>query len=170
MFNSRVIHGFLVSLVSVSALLLSAASDAKPPEDKGKPHKAATSNSERIDETRARGNSGRSHGRERHGDYDKHVRDDVHDLVRAAIGFDQVRRVAVDHGYTGYSELPPGIRKNLARGKPLPPGIAKKAVPPGLLGQLPHYPGYEWQVAGSDLVLISAASAIIADVLYDVFD
>ena len=25
--------------------------------------------------------------------------------------------------------LPPGIAKNLARGKPLPPGIAKRAVP-----------------------------------------
>src|SRR5687767_6483057 len=31
--------------------------------------------------------------------------------------------------------LPPGIAKNLARGKPLPPGIAKRAVPPALLAQ-----------------------------------
>src|SRR4030095_5805173 len=29
--------------------------------------------------------------------------------------------------------LPPGIAKNVARGKPLPPGIAKKAVPADLI-------------------------------------
>src|SRR5262245_14304565 len=29
--------------------------------------------------------------------------------------------------------LPPGIAKNLMRGKPLPPGIAKKALPPHII-------------------------------------
>lgn len=59
---------------------------------------------------------------------------------------------------------------NLARGKPLPPGIAKKMVPGSLLGRLPRHPGYEWRIAGTDLILISVATAVIADILYDVFD
>ena len=33
--------------------------------------------------------------------------------------------------------LPPGIAKNLARGKPLPPGIAKTRVPDDLIRRLP---------------------------------
>jgi hypothetical protein len=69
----------------------------------------------------------------------------------------------------GYKPLPPGIQKNLARGKPLPPGIAKKAPPSALLGRLPRHPGYEWQMAGTDLILVQIGTAIIADVLKDVF-
>ncbi|MDI5823374.1 anti-virulence regulator CigR family protein, partial [Salmonella enterica subsp. enterica serovar Kentucky] len=42
----------------------------------------------------------------------------------------------------------------LTRGKPLPPGIAKKTVPASMLGQLPYYPGYEWKIVGDNLVLI----------------
>jgi hypothetical protein len=48
----------------------------------------------------------------------------------------------VNYGLTGYDSLPPGIAKNLARGKPLPPGIAKKTVLTSMLGQLPYYLGY----------------------------
>lgn len=86
------------------------------------------------------------------------------------ITFDQARGLAVTHGLTGYSSLPPGIAKNLARGKPLPPGIAKKAVPAGMLSSLPHYPGYEWYIAGDDLVLVAATTAIVNTVLSGVFN
>ncbi|MBM1187760.1 anti-virulence regulator CigR family protein [Pseudomonas lundensis] len=65
--------------------------------------------------------------------------------------------------------LPPGIQKNLARGKPLPPGIAKK-LDGRLLTQLPHYEGYEWQQAGADLILVSIASGLIYEVLNGAFD
>lgn len=91
-------------------------------------------------------------------------------LVYAGITAALAHGYAVDYGLAGYSSLPPGIRKNLARGKPLPPGIAKKMVPGPLLARLPRYPGYEWRVAGSDLILIAVATAVVADVLYDVFD
>lgn len=91
-------------------------------------------------------------------------------LVYAGITAALARRYALDAGLGGYEALPPGIRKNLARGKPLPPGIAKKMVPGPLLGRLPRYDGYEWRVAGADLILISVATAVVADVLYDVFD
>ena len=65
--------------------------------------------------------------------------------------------------------LPPGIAKNLARGKPLPPGIAKRYLPPGLLGQLPSRPGYEWVAVGRDIVLLAIATGIVVDILSDVF-
>jgi len=65
--------------------------------------------------------------------------------------------------------LPPGIQKNLARGKPLPPGIAKK-LDGRLVGRLPHYDGYEWQQAGSDLILVALATGIIYEVLNGAFD
>ncbi|MBB4820586.1 hypothetical protein HNP29_003981 [Pseudomonas alcaligenes] len=65
--------------------------------------------------------------------------------------------------------LPPGIQKNLARGKPLPPGIAKK-LDGRLLGRLPHYEGYEWQQAGTDLLLVTIATGVIYEVLHDVLD
>lgn len=65
--------------------------------------------------------------------------------------------------------LPPGIRKQLARGKPLPPGIAKKIANPDFIAALPHYPDHEWQMCGTDLVLVAVATAVIVDVLFDVF-
>lgn len=65
--------------------------------------------------------------------------------------------------------LPPGIQKNLARGKPLPPGIAKK-LDGRLLGQLPRYDGYEWQQAGTDLILVALATGLIYEVLNGAFD
>lgn len=92
------------------------------------------------------------------------------DRVEADISFDGARRLAVSHGLTGYQSLPPGIAKNLARGKPLPPGIAKRAVPASMLGQLPYYPGYEWQIVGKDLVLIALSTAVVTAIINGVFD
>lgn len=65
--------------------------------------------------------------------------------------------------------LPPGIRKNLARGKPLPPGIAKR-FDNRLLGKLPHYDGYEWRQVGTDVVLVALATGLIYEVLDHVLD
>ena len=65
--------------------------------------------------------------------------------------------------------LPPGIQKNLARGKPLPPGIAKK-LDGRLLGQLPRYDGYEWQQVGTDLILVALATGLVYEVLNGAFD
>ncbi|NWL75323.1 hypothetical protein DM872_00415 [Pseudomonas taiwanensis] len=65
--------------------------------------------------------------------------------------------------------LPPGIQKNLARGKPLPPGIAKK-LDGRLVNRLPHYDGYDWVRAGADLILVAVATGIIYEVLQDVMD
>ncbi|WP_347929771.1 anti-virulence regulator CigR family protein [Pseudomonas helvetica] len=76
-------------------------------------------------------------------------------------------------GYRDYwrpgPALPPGIQKNLARGKPLPPGIAKK-LDGRLIGRLPHYDGYEWQQAGTDLILVAITTGIIYEVLNGALD
>lgn len=92
------------------------------------------------------------------------------DHVSADISFSRARSLAVNNGLTGYQSLPPGIAKNLARGKPLPPGIAKKAVPASMLNELPYYPGYEWRVVGQDLVLIALSTAIVTSIINGVFD
>ena len=78
-----------------------------------------------------------------------------------------VGEVHIDYG--GYHALPPGIRKNLARGKPLPPGIAKKQVPQDLLLRLPVHPGYEWRAVGTDLLLVTVGTMIVHEILKDVF-
>ncbi|MGK2741043.1 anti-virulence regulator CigR family protein [Tepidicaulis sp. LMO-SS28] len=65
--------------------------------------------------------------------------------------------------------LPPGIAKNLARGKPLPPGIAKRYLPGDLRGRLPYYEGYERLIVGDDVLLVAAATGIIVDILEDAF-
>jgi hypothetical protein len=67
------------------------------------------------------------------------------------------------------SSLPPGIAKNLARGKPLPPGIAKN-FDNRLIGQLPRYDGYEWKQIGTDVVLVAIATGVIYEILRNVLD
>jgi hypothetical protein len=68
------------------------------------------------------------------------------------------------HSY-GAQRLPPGIAKNLARGKPLPPGIAKKRLPGDLLAGLPRHPGYDYVLAGTDVLLIEVATNVVVDIL-----
>ncbi len=43
-------------------------------------------------------------------------------------------------------------------------------VPGPMLARLPVHAGYEWRVAGNDLILIAIASGVVADVLAGVFD
>ncbi|HDF2326648.1 TPA: hypothetical protein PC537_000164 [Morganella morganii] len=103
-----------------------------------------------------------------HGHYkhrDNHYRQYKKDLTYA-----QARWLASKSGLVGYHSLPPGIAKNLARGKPLPPGIAKRAVPAHMRDRLPHYPGYEWKIAGDDLVLIALSTAVVTYIINDVFE
>jgi len=70
----------------------------------------------------------------------------------------------------GLKSLPPGIEKNLARGKALPPGIAKQVLPDGLLKRLPPAPhGYERILVSGRVLLVEIATQVIHDVLEDVF-
>lgn len=112
------------------------------------------------------GNGGQGHGNQGHGNKGKKS-DDGGDWQRGP-NIDRRSVLDVLGGYRDYwspgPSLPPGIQKNLARGKPLPPGIAKK-LDNRLVGRLPHYDGYEWQQAGTDLILVAITTGIIYEVL-----
>jgi hypothetical protein len=69
----------------------------------------------------------------------------------------------------GARPLPPGIQKNLARGKPLPPGISKQTVPQPVLVRLPVVDGHDWIRIGTELVLVGIATSVIAQVIHNVF-
>ena len=72
-------------------------------------------------------------------------------------------------GKKGVKSLPPGIAKNLQRGKALPPGIAKQALPSDLLGRLPPpADGYERIMVSGKILLIEIATQVIHDVLSDI--
>ena len=90
--------------------------------------------------------------------------------VTIGISTGEARRIAIDLGLTGYDGLPPGIAKNVARGKPLPPGIAKQYPPRNMLGRLPEVDDHEWRISGKDLILIAIGTAIVVEVLEEVFD
>ena len=65
--------------------------------------------------------------------------------------------------------LPPGIARNLAVGKPLPPGIAKQYVTNDVLLRLPPLSeGYEYVVVAGKILLIAIATQIVHDILEDV--
>jgi hypothetical protein len=58
--------------------------------------------------------------------------------------------------------LPPGIAKNLARGKPLPPGIVRAPVPEVILVRLPPRPaGYEVFLVGDRVVMLDRRGLIV---------
>ena len=84
----------------------------------------------------------------------------------------QDHRSKQGHGNKGKKArgLPPGIAKNLARGKPLPPGIAKQYLPTDLRDLLPAPPkGYERIIVDGKVLLVEIATRVIQDILTDVF-
>ena len=64
--------------------------------------------------------------------------------------------------------LPPGIAKNLARGKRVPPGLMRSRLPNDLIVKLPPRQGYEWAIA-NDVVILIDATGIVRDILRNVF-
>ncbi|MEZ5402105.1 MAG: hypothetical protein R2729_20700 [Bryobacteraceae bacterium] len=65
-------------------------------------------------------------------------------------------------------QLPPGLAKNLRRGKPLPPGWQKKmgAFPPPLEGRLPPLPGgYRRVIVDRWALVIAEATNTVLDVI-----
>jgi len=65
--------------------------------------------------------------------------------------------------------LPPGIAKNLERGKPLPPGIAKRDLPNDLVQKLGSraQPGVSYAIFGDRVVAIR--SGLVIDVIEGLF-
>ena len=81
---------------------------------------------------------------------------------------EQIREYYTSNPQLGLEALPPGIRKRIAKGKPLPPGIAKKASPQALRSALTLPDGYELVEVGVDVLLVELATDIIHDILMDV--
>ncbi|EOD1043954.1 anti-virulence regulator CigR family protein [Citrobacter farmeri] len=164
----RGLTAVLATLVSLS--LFAAPVMANPGNGNGNGHGGGQGNS-----SGNQGNKG-NHGQKGNGEQKNNVASEHRknygkpDHVESDISFATARHLAVNYGLTGYDSLPPGIAKNLARGKPLPPGIAKKTVPASMLGELPYYPGYEWKIVGDDLVLIALSTAVVTAIINGVFD
>lgn len=55
----------------------------------------------------------------------------------------------------------------IVQGRPMPHGWGKP-LPYNQLRHLPHYPGYEWRLAGRDLILIAATTGIVYAILDNV--
>ena len=77
----------------------------------------------------------------------------------------EIRDWYVQHPVGNVEALPPGIRKNLARGKPLPPGIAKKFAPDGLRSRVRLPVGYEIMEVGLDVLLVEIATSVVQEIL-----
>tara|TARA_R110000824_G_scaffold372077_2_gene561989 strand:+ start:21550 stop:21978 length:429 start_codon:yes stop_codon:yes gene_type:complete len=135
----------IVTLSIFGALLLNSAAFAQP--DHAPAHGA------------------RDKGQQHESNRPSHYRDERVDLPR--INERELRQLFRQHDAPRAESLPPGIQRNLERGKPLPPGIAKR-FDGRLASRLPRYPGYEWERVGADVVLIEAATRIVVDVLVDV--
>ena len=111
---------------------------------------------------------GRSQGRGRGGD----DRGNPDTTVSVSVVFrDSDRTTFHDYFVThriSAQPLPPGIAKNVARGKPLPPGIAKRAVPGDLVALGPRFgPGVTMLMVGN--VVVAVRNDVVIDVLTDVF-
>ena len=79
----------------------------------------------------------------------------------------QIREFYASRPVSGAEALPPGIRRRLERGKPPPPGIAKKTAPPELHSLLELPGGYEIVEVGLDVFFVEVATGIIHDALLD---
>ena len=80
---------------------------------------------------------------------------------------DVIAKYFAAHRYKA-QRLPPGIAKNLARGKPLPPGIAKRQLPAPLVAELPRRSGVEIAIYGDRLVLLNDRGLVL-DIMVNVF-
>ena len=81
---------------------------------------------------------------------------------------EQIRAHYSSNPHRAPEALPPGTRKNLTRGKTLPPGIAKRFPPDALRSALSIPPQYEVIEVGWDVLLVEVATGIVHDVLRDV--
>lgn len=159
--NKKLTAGVSAVIVSFMMFLSPAMAD---PGSNGKGHQDGNNHKQQ-------GNKGKANkGNSNKGNSDTKNSPSDGSPISITLSVDQARGLAVSYGLTGYPSLPPGVAKNLARGKPLPPGIAKKRVPANMLSGLPHYSGYDWYMVGDDLVLVAATTLIVNTVLHSVFN
>ncbi|MDP5292770.1 anti-virulence regulator CigR family protein [Oceanimonas sp. CHS3-5] len=165
-------HTLIASLL-LAGLALPA--QAQPPEGKGPDHahgRHKEQQEQRWQREADRDRSDRREYREERRDY-RHEQDRRYDRD-LRVDERLVRRLFREHrdwlDYDGgRRNLPPGIAKNLRRGKPLPPGIAKR-FDPRLRDRLPYYEGYEWRRVDNKAVLVDLATENVRYILEDILD
>lgn len=65
-----------------------------------------------------------------------------------------------------FESLPPGIQKQIARGKGLPPGLKRHRLPPDLESGLSPLPaGYIRYRLGTDVVIFDTRANVVVDIL-----
>jgi len=90
-------------------------------------------------------------------------------LPAPGIGADVARAQAAELGFTGYAPLPEALRDSLLRGNTMPMDVIARLAPHTLVDKLPRHDGFEWRIAGTDLLLVGMGTPVIAAVLPDVF-
>lgn len=137
-------------LVLAFALVAPVAAQNQGQGEKGKPQKTQEKD------------KGKSKAKEAGEDVEKEKGKSSEDEGRAAA--QRELKSYYEKGGAKPADLPPGIARNLQRGKPLPPGIQKAKVPDGLAAKLPKRPGEEWSMVGNRLVSTDKAG-IVKDVI-----
>lgn len=152
----------IASTILLALAFGSAGTFAQPPENRGKPEAHAGKHAQHP------GNKSKG-AKSDNEQYDHSERYQERDNRHVSIEEAVIRGIFRDQ--RSYIEpvrsLPPGIRKNLARGKPLPPGIAKQ-FDSRVQSRLPNYPGYDWRQVGTDAVLIDATTGVIEAIIANV--
>lgn len=99
-------------------------------------------------------------------------------LVQAAVAGEPARFTAMDDTTVRvyfaskpvvWTGLTPQQAKNFERGKPVPAGVPRNALPRDLLLKLPPRRGFDYVRVGADVALIDRSTGIVVDVIEDVF-
>ena len=122
--------------------------------------------------------AGKGKGHDRHEDRDdqgdKHGKKHFSEQHRVAVHDYYVREFESGHGCPpGLAKkhngcMPPGQAKKWQIGKPLPREVVRYDLPPAVIVQIgAPPPGYQYVRVASDILLIAAGSAIVADAIKD---
>lgn len=88
---------------------------------------------------------------------------------KSGLNRDRARDIAKAGHIGGYKSLPPDVKRNMIPGRPIPNHVEIRHVPPAMYDRLPRHDGYEWRIAGSDLILVVAGTLIIHEIIENVF-
>lgn len=117
--------------------MMAGVADAKPDQSKGKGDKGGSKHSEKHSAEKGGKKDDKDHKDHKHDDKDKVAKHDHKAEPWRAHRFeDNERSILLDY-FKGFESqpqgLPPGLAKNLRRGKPLPPGWQKKVTEGSIL-------------------------------------
>jgi hypothetical protein len=103
-------------------------------------------------------------------EYRRHSEDDDHDGKKGKNKHNaKGKSKGIPPGLQGRKDLPPGIRKQIARGQRVPDGMNTYRLPSDLIKRLPkRNADVERRVVGDDIVLIERGTNLILDVLENV--